>query len=424
MRNLFILLLILVAGPGPQLLAKPNPGSKQEPATILTNWMDLQCRLVRNARGVPHVAYSRHFSYSAIAAYESMAGIDPACKSIAGQVNGLETLPSARGKNLNVLASVNAAYAHMLRHFYGTFGSSTGSIDSLEKMQADLLAKQKIKGSILTESADYGKKIAALILEWAAKDGSVSTKTYSPAAGQGLWMPSPTAAVPFWSETRSFFNARPAFNYQAPVYSNEKNTDFYQMAEEVYKTGVNLSPEQKATALYWDDSPDGKYRTVFGHWTHILSGLIKQQKSSLPMAATAFVKMSMAMQEATILAWEGKYQYRVLRPINFIQENIDKNWKPLIATPNHPEFPAAHATLSNAAATALCKVFGEKCSVVDNAYVDIGMKSRSYASIKEVAKEAGYSRLYGGIHYRYSIEQGFLAGEAAARAVEGLVLFL
>src|SRR5215207_2024881 len=127
--------------------------------------------------------------------------------------------------------------------------------------------------------------------------------------------------------------------------------------------------------------------------------------------------MTMAMHEASILAWKGKYQYNVVRPITYIQQHIDKEWTPLISTPPHPEFPAAHATLSNAAATALCSVFGEDCAVTDKSYVDIGMTQRSYPSLQAVAKEAGYSRLYGGIHYRYSIEQGFVLGELAAKNV-------
>ena len=85
--------------------------------------------------------------------------------------------------------------------------------------------------------------------------------------------------------------------------------------------------------------------------------------------------------------------------------------------PPHPEFPAAHATLSNAAATALCAFFGETCALTDKSYTDIGMTERSYPSLQEAAKEAGYSRLYGDIHYRYSIEQGFLLGAAAAQKV-------
>ena len=44
-------------------------------------------------------------------------------------------------------------------------------------------------------------------------------------------------------------------------------------------------------------------------------------------------------------------------------------------------------------------------------------------TMQGVAKEAGMSRLYGGIHYRYSIEQGFKLGERAAKHVNANVSF-
>ena len=133
--------------------------------------------------------------------------------------------------------------------------------------------------------------------------------------------------------------------------------------------------------------------------------------------------MAIAMHEASLLAWREKYQHNVVRPITYIQQHIDKQWTPLIATPPHPEFPAEHATLSNDAATALGVVFGNNCSLTDNSYVDIGMNERSYASIQAAAQDAGLSRLYGGIHYRYSIEQGFLLGEQTAKFVNDSIRF-
>jgi hypothetical protein len=51
------------------------------------------------------------------------------------------------------------------------------------------------------------------------------------------------------------------------------------------------------------------------------------------------------------------------------------------------------------------------------------MEKRHYASLQDVAREAGLSRLYGGIHYRYSIEQGALLGESAANCVSQTIRF-
>ena len=385
--------------------------------------MELHCKMVRSAKGIAHVAYARHFAYSSIAAYESVVACDRSYRSLANQLDGLNNLPSPKG-NIFWPASLSAAYADMLRNFYSSFPACNALIDSMEQAMKKSFLVEKIAQKEIDKSSDYGKAIAKAIIQWSETDNANSVKEYIPLKGEGVWTPSTKPAAPFWAENRAMTNNLfSVYSLTQPVYSTDTSKNFYKMANEVYTTSVNLTPEQKATALYWDDSPNGKYMTAFGHWTSITGSLIKQRHLSLIKAAEAYAKMNIAMYEASILAWKGKYQYNVLRPISYIQQTINKQWAPLIATPPHPEFPAAHATISNAAAIALCSLFGEICSVTDNSYIDIGMKERSYASLQDVAKEAGISRLYGGIHYRYSIEQGFVLGTAAAKHVDETIHF-
>ena len=406
-----------------QVTAQNNNGKKTN-ATLLTDWLDLHCKMVRAAKGIPHVAYSRHFLYSSVAAYESVIPSHPSYRSLSGQVTGLTNLPSAPKENFFAPASLNAAYADMLRKFYGSFGSCLATIDSMEAVQLQRFNNMKVKTESIDKSVAFGKAIASSILSWANLDGADIKKEYKPLTGEGVWIPSPDAAVPFWSETRSMTkDLLNVATITSPTYSAEKQQSFYKMADEVYQVSVNLTPEQKATALYWDDSPNGRYKTVFGHWASILSGLIKSNNASLIKAVEAYAKMAIAMHEASLLVWKAKYQYNVVRPVTFIRQYINKDWSSLIGTPPHPEFPAAHATLSYAAATALTSSFGQS-AVTDNSYVDIGMNERKYNSILEAAREAGMSRLYGGIHYRHSIEQGFLLGEQATLHTEKNIRWL
>lgn len=395
------------------------PGS-----TTLTGWMDLHCRLVRASTGITHVAYSRHFSYTAIAAYESIVSSDRSFRSLSGQLVGLQRLPMVPPKSLYSQASLNAAYADMLRSFYGRFGACQKSIDSMERANQQGFVQAGIVPSLLEKSRKFGKSTATAILRWASGDGATSMKEYIPLKGEGVWVPASQASAPFWHENRSLTpNLRSAFSLQHPTYSTDTANSFWKMANEVYNVSASLTAEQKATARYWDDSPNGQYMTVFGHWTSILSELLKQHQLPLIKACEAYAKMTITMHEAALLAWQGKYSYNVVRPITFIQQHINSGWMPLITTPAHPEFPAAHATLSNAAATALCSLFGNDCKVTDKSYTDIGMAQRNYLSLQEVAQEAGLSRLYGGIHYRYSIEQGFILGEATARHIDRSIRF-
>ena len=129
--------------------------SKNGSPILLTQWMDLQSRLVRHSSGIPHVAYSRHFCYTAIAAYESTVHAKNEYRSLAGQLTGLDQLPSPPTNELCWPASLNAAYAAMLRYFYASFSSCTAAIDSMEQSQEQLQLRLSDKETV-KKSKDYG----------------------------------------------------------------------------------------------------------------------------------------------------------------------------------------------------------------------------------------------------------------------------
>ena len=67
------------------------------------------------------------------------------------------------------------------------------------------------------------------------------------------------------------------------------------------------------------------------------------------------------------------------------------------------------------------KVLG-KVSVTDHTYDFKGWTPRTYNSLFDAAHEAGISRLYGGIHYRPSIEIGLTLGDELGSKIGNLNL--
>jgi hypothetical protein len=171
-------------------------------------------------------------------------------------------------------------------------------------------------------------------------------------------------------------------------------------------------------ALFWDDFPDGRYYGAGGHWASIFRQLLSLKQLSLIDGSIAYAKMNISVADAFNATWKGKYTYNVLRPVSYIQKHMNHaDWKPLIVTPSHPEYPAAHASLSMAAATALTNALGDNVAFTDHTYDDLGFAPRNFKSINDAGKEAGLSRLYGGIHYRPSIEAGYTVGSKTASNV-------
>jgi hypothetical protein len=96
----------------------------------------------------------------------------------------------------------------------------------------------------------------------------------------------------------------------------------------------------------------------------------------------------------------------------------------------HPEYPAAHASLSLGNAEAMTTVFGDNHAFTDSTFHElvtpqgITLAPRAYDSFREAGEEAGWSRLYGGIHYKKSIEVGFSQGKKVADNIESTLKFL
>ena len=86
----------------------------------------------------------------------------------------------------------------------------------------------------------------------------------------------------------------------------------------------------------------------------------------------------------------------------------------LLITPPFPEYTSGHSCQSGAASAVLTAIFGEDFAFDDATHEDEGLPVRSFPSFNAAAEEAAISRLYGGIHYRFSNEIGLEQGRAVA----------
>jgi hypothetical protein len=379
---------------------------------------------------VQHIVYSRHFAHTGIALYQAVVPAANQYRSLEGQLNGLASLPPAPdGKKLHAGASANAAMAQMMRSFYGSNPAHAALIDSLESALAESF-RPVGNTDRQEESAAYGKQVADAVVAWANTDGSDQADApYTPTTGPGLWEPTPPArtraSLPHWGNNRPIVaGSGQGATLPAPVpFSIEPGSPFHNMAKAVYESSQQLTAEQRAIALFWDDAPNGKYVSAFGHWISVLAQVAVEKKFPLVKTAEAYAKTAIAMHEATIATWKLKYTYNLVRPVTYIQQHIDSQWLPIIVTPPHPEYPAAHATLSAAAAYALTDALGDKISFTDHTYNDIGLSSRTFANFDAAGREAGISRLYGGIHYQQSIDAGASVGKQVAQNVSSGLRF-
>jgi hypothetical protein len=114
--------------------------------------------------------------------------------------------------------------------------------------------------------------------------------------------------------------------------------------------------------------------------------------------------------------WDEKYRSNYIRPETVINQLIDPNWQPYIQTPPFPSYVSGHSTISGAAAEVMSEYFGD-VAFTDTSSKEFGMESRRFQSFRDAAQEASISRLYGGIHYRFDLDEGSILGRKVGEMV-------
>ncbi|MEX6689553.1 vanadium-dependent haloperoxidase [Danxiaibacter flavus] len=401
------------------------PQNAKGTGKLLTDWIAVHLRLIKNTTGLSHVAYSRHFAYTSIAFYESLVPGSPGHQSIAGRLQNLNNLPAPQTTQLCWIAAGNSAYASLMRFFYSGNKINLPIIDSLEAAENEQLVNiARYSQAAVTAGNEFGNNLAQAIINWSMQDGSANIHPpYVPPTGDSLWVPTPPAfavpAAPYWGDNKTIISGS-IDNTLAPApipFSVQPASPFYNMANDLFAASQNLTTDQKDMAGHWDDSPNGKYVTAFGHWASILSQMITKLDLSLIRSAAIYAGMSIAMNDASISCWKAKYTYNRIRPVSYIRLYLGSpDWTSFITTPAHPEYPAAHSTLSYAAATVLTHYLGN-VPFTDHTYDNVGLAPRSYTSFIAAATEAGNSRFYGGIHFLPSIKAGAICGTAVSKNV-------
>ena len=380
----------------------------------------------------PPVA-ARIYSYTSLAAYEAIRHSNANEPSIAEKLNGFSAMPVPdKNKIYNYTLAASSA-------FYTVTRELTFSKDTITKFETVTYApfRESLSEEVYNNSFEFGKAVAAAIMERVKKDNYRETRAlekYFGSEENGRWRPTNPdymdgtepywyRIVPFALDSCSQFDPGPP-----PSFSKEKNSEFYKMNWEVFETGKNLAKEQQDIAYFWDDNPfvshykghlafNTKKQTPGGHWMGITTIACRKSKASAVKAARSYALVAIGLLDGFIACWDTKYRYNFTRPITIINNWFDKSWEPYLQTPPFPEYTSGHSTISASAASILTGLFGENFAFHDDADKEyIGME-RDFTSFMQAAQEASISRLYAGIHYRVSLEKGMEAGKKVGEHV-------
>lgn len=400
---------------------KTNASAAHLSSAVATDWYKLQVNMMLHANPATNGALNAEaFGYIGIALYESVRSGIKNSISLSQSLYQMPEMPQKDNNGYDLEVSANAALAAMVRNMYLWLTTANkASVDSLENAWNEKVGVST-ESEKFRRSQDYGRAVAAAVFEWSKTDNyNVGNAGYVLPIGFGIYIPTPpafgTPILPFISLSRPMIQADGTGVSLAPpfAYSETPGSDFYNMAKDLYDVSKTLTTDQRNMALFWNDAGVNVGYTPQGHMMNIVTQAIEQSGVDLGTAAEGYAKAGIAVRESQLTCFRSKFQYLQMRPVSYIRKVIDPSWSPLITTPPHPEYPAAHAYVTSATLRALAWVLGSNVSVVDHSYENVSSfygAPRTYATLDKVGEESGNSRRYGGIHYMSSITVGLEEG--------------
>ncbi|MBM3976096.1 MAG: phosphatase PAP2 family protein [Planctomycetes bacterium] len=386
------------------------------------------------ANGTQPAPAARFYAYSGIALYESCVRGMNTHQSLEGQLQALPDVPEPFNQVYHWPSVVNRCMAVMAS---SQFPGDQAQIDALED-SFDLTFDATVAAAVRLRSAVYGESVANAILAWAATDGQATLaacgSAFVPPVVDGPWSGTGTGDFPCWSALRPFvvtdaIECRPG---QPPFFFTLPTTEWYAEALQIYfltgDAGASLNPQKIEIANYWDDAPTTT-GTPTGHWLGIVGVVTRDipANNRLDIAAEAFARAGIAAADAFITCWYTKYDKYLQRPVTYIQANIDSDWTPLLAMPNHPTYTSEHATQAAAIAQALTDMFGPT-AFVDTTHTDLnpelGYVDRYFDNFLVAAQEAASGRLFAGAHYAFDTSEGFNSGVCVGNVLNAGLQFL
>jgi hypothetical protein len=363
---------------------------------------------------------ARAFAYIGIGLFESVQPGIKGGSSFGPKLLEMPAMPKPdHSKDYLWSASANAALASMFKLFLASLSvADKASIDAKELAIYNQL-KLTTSEEILKRSEAFGRSIAMAIYDWSTTDNfNITTGGYTPLNEPWAWVPTPPNYPTPIGDALQY--SRPFLKYSLdatappiPIpYSEDPSSAFYKAAKEVYDLGgaTTATAVNKATANWWADAGGpGIGLPAPYHLLSIVTSVLESQHSGLWKAAEVYAKTGIALKDGPIITFRAKYQYNLLRPITYIRRLIDANWLSYLTTPPYPEYTSGLMGFNGPIIQVLINEFGD-IPVMDDAYAWRGVPARQFTSLSQLRAEAAVSRIYAGIHYRFTQDVSIAMG--------------
>jgi membrane-associated phospholipid phosphatase len=325
--------------------------------------------------------------YLAVQEAEAAIGSDGQTSNSSGNglgAGGRELLETDRG-------AVAGASAVVLTYLFPT---KAQMLEDMVTAQANAGPGQPHPAFVAAEA--IGRAVGATIVTRAIGDGFSVVANPAPPLGPGFWTTNapglPVAGGQFPGIAPWFLTSASQFRSAPPPAFGA--ADFNTALAEIRQISDTRTALQTQIAAFW--ALNAGTPTASGFWLSVPtdSGWVAQHGMSERQVTHMYALTSATMMDATIGCWDAKLFYWLIRPW---KADLAIITTAAVGKPNHPSYPSGHSCVSSSGASVLSAFFPEKT-----------------AQLNAMVTEAGLSRMYGGIHYRFDIDAGQLLGRSVA----------
>jgi hypothetical protein len=378
-----------------------------EGSNAISDWQVVMESAIPGVAARKNVVALPYWGYVTVAMFDAVNSIDRGYKPFAVKMKA----PVGASQDA---AAASAAH-DVLVHY---FPAQTADLDSA---LANSLAKIA-DGQSKTDGVNVGRAVAAQWLAMRTGDGLEAPLTYTPGHGPGIWEPVPTVPasppttpppVGVWMTEFKPLAMKSADQFLREIppppalRSQLWARNFNRTKDYGAQNSTVRTPAETEIGLFWTDEAASQY-------SRALRGLISNQNLDTADSARLTAMFYVAASDAGTACMNAKYHFAFWRPYTAIHDAdtdgnpdtvADPNWVPLAPTPGHPEYPANHGCVTQAAMDAIEQFFGtdEVPFSVDSKVTNT---THVFESLDDVVKEVDNARVYGGMHYRHSTREG------------------
>ena len=382
-------------------------------ADVVTDWNTIAISTV-SADTLPN-RQSRDMAMVHAAMFDAMNAIRP-------YYTPVMVLLRAKGYASREAAAAQAAHDVLLALFPANQADLDTKLDaSLAQIPPDDEHGHRPKH----EGVITGQAAAAAVLKARQNDHAFDSVPFTLLSGPGEYQFTPgcsstNISAPGWGNVTPFTLPHPDY-FPMAIRPAVDDPEWLAALEEVRAYGASNSTlrtaEQTQVGLFYIE---GALTLV----NRLARQLVAQEPVETNRAAASkqllaharlFAALNISQADTYIRTWRVKYREHFWRPytaINFLYPGT--NWTPIRQTPCHPEFYAAHGTLTPAGITAIQNYLGHDTIDVTTTSISLPDVLRHYTSLNQIIQDVNAARIYTGFHYRSTLVRSNMFGIAVA----------